>query len=218
MPGEVRFSWGPGNHWEFAHNDIDALLTTRLSSNAPAKSKVIFTIENATEVLRKRKTEKYFNWPETEFTTAFEDLLKEGKSYVDDWDNKKMSNHPEIEDPERQSRARDNFKNDLKAVILVEPQVIKLQSITAKAIARLCVGLRSEKTHQEVGRSLDKLFEKNAQLPEYERHGAITATEVKGLQLYLCLFDNREYDRWMSMSIEDSAFKASLREFEEDLE
>ncbi|KAL8755906.1 MAG: hypothetical protein Q9199_003298 [Rusavskia elegans] len=218
MPGEVRFSWGPGDHWELAHNDIDTLLTTRLPSDAPAKSKVIFTIENATEVLRKRKTEKYFDWPDTELTTAFNDLLKEGKSYVNDWDNKKMSNHPEIEDPERHSRARANFKHDLKSVILVDFQVIKLQSITAKAIARLCVGLRSGKTDQEVGRSLDKLFERNAQLPEYKRYGPITATEVKDLQLYLCLFDNPEYDRWMSMSMEDEAFKASLREFEEDLE
>ncbi|KAL8979379.1 MAG: hypothetical protein Q9205_005272 [Flavoplaca limonia] len=177
MPAKEQLTWGPGGRWKFTHADIDTLLGTRIPETYPYSYKVIFTMENADEVLSQHNPNNFFDYPDSRLQEALDDLLRYEKPYVDNWDNRKTSNHPHLDNPNRQSRASDHFKAIL----------------------------------------LNELYKRNEHLPEYVKYGVIQEGDVKRMQLYLCLYDNRDYGKWMAMSENESAFKDARKEFEQDL-
>ena len=173
MPAKEQLTWGPGDRWELTHADIDTLLSTRIPETYPDSYKVVFTMENAYEVLSQHNPNKFFDYPHGRLEEALDDLLRYQKPYVGNWDNRKMSNHPHLDDPNRQSRASDHFKAMLKAWFNDELQVVKHECIPEGAIKRLCVGLRGGYTDVDIGKSLNELYKRNEHLPEYVKYGVI---------------------------------------------
>ncbi|KAL9619195.1 MAG: hypothetical protein Q9204_008322, partial [Flavoplaca sp. TL-2023a] len=139
MPAKEQLTWGPGGRWKFTHADIDTLLSTRIPETHPDSYKVIFTIKNAYEVLSQHNPNKFFDYPDGCLESALDDLLRYEKPYVDNWNNRKMSYHPHLDDLTRQLRASDHFKAMVKAWFDDEPQVVKHECIPEDAIKRLCV-------------------------------------------------------------------------------
>ncbi|KAL9038607.1 MAG: hypothetical protein Q9180_003034 [Flavoplaca navasiana] len=187
MPAKEQLTWGPGGRWKFTHADIDNLLSTRIPETYPDSYKVIFTMKNAYEVLSQHNPNKFFDHPDGHLEEALDDLL------------------------------RDHFKAMLKAWFDDEPQVVKLEYIPEVTIKRLCVGLRGGYSNVDIRESLNELYKRNENLPEYVKYGVIQKGEVKRMQLYLCLYDNRDYGKWMAMSEKENAFKDASKEFEQDL-
>ncbi|KAI4249977.1 MAG: hypothetical protein L6R42_008829, partial [Xanthoria sp. 1 TBL-2021] len=141
-----------------------------------------------------------------------------GKAYLEGWTNLKNSGDPTKEDSRRKELACEDYKDGLR-IWAREGKItaIDVEKIPDKAIERLCVGLRSGSTDFKIAASMEKLFLRNAHLPGYRKTGPIIAHDVVGMRIYFYVTDNAEFQKWESMSMHDSAFKDSLKEFEEDL-
>ncbi|KAL8880789.1 MAG: hypothetical protein Q9198_001872 [Flavoplaca austrocitrina] len=190
MPAKEQLTWGPGGRWKFTHADIDTLLSTRIPETYPDSYKIIFTMENAYEVLSQHNPNKFFDYPDGRLEEALDDLLRRPQPSI-------ASQRPlQIDD---------------------EPQVVKHECIPEVAIKRLYVGLCGGYTNPDIGKSLNELYKRNEHLPEYVKYGVIQKGEVKRMRLYLCLYDNRDYGKWMAMSESENAFKDARKDFEQDL-
>lgn len=221
MPGPLFLKWGPeDNPAIMTHRDLDILLTTKLRSDASDKSKTIFNIPNAKCLLTHIKHDAYQDVYEADLERILASLdeYDAGRSYLEGWNHLKNSGDTTKDDHPRQERANEDYKDGLR-IWAREGKItaIDVENMPDKAIERLCVGLRSGTTDFKIAASLEKLFLRNAHLPGYRKTGPIIAHDVVGMRIYFYVTDNAEFQKWESMSVHDSAFKASLREFEEDL-